>query len=597
MSEVIIYLLKVTIIHAVFFLMYWLFFRMSSYHAVNRAILLSAIGLSFVIPLLKLPHFEGSVPVVVQENPVVAWFADPAQQELILEPIKVHPGYSPAALLPWVYLAIASVLLIRSVVYLVAIHKLKRKSEAVPRSWFTLFKTSYTRSFSFFRNVFIPRTLFGSEAFESVLAHECVHVRRFHSWDRLFLDFVVSLFWFNPFIYCYRNAPVEIHEYEADEGVIKQYGDHVKYQEVLFSQLNSPEYSGLVSHFNFQMIKKRIVMMNKQKKRTGWIYGLMVPVTLLMIFAFSSKEAMRPLNQMGEEITSIIGPMRPSTVHPDANLQDSNEPSVLPLRIEDMVRMSSGFGMRMHPIEKEKKMHLGMDFVCPIGTEIVAAAAGEVIELRDQKDGYGKLMIVDHGNGFVTRYGQLSQFEAKEGDRVARGEVIALSGNSGMSTGPHLHYEVMKDGENVDPADYIKNYSFGSKKHKMPTQEQKSEAQSLEHLQDLSKREQQLALRTQELNAKAMELAMVEKELVKEEIERVYVESLERADQQREKAEAAMEEQVRVKAIQELAKREALETVMQQEDLHRDDIVVEVKKKSPKQKRKNKQKKKDKNKR
>ena len=526
---------------------------MTTYHTLNRGFLLLALGLSFFIPLVQLPTFSKQVPELMPESTVLDWFAEPSMEHLILEPIAQAPSNSIAvSLMALLYAAITCFMLLRSFVYLFGIRKLKKHSEAVPRRWFTLFKTSQTRPFSFFKSVFIPRSLFGSDAFEQVLTHECVHVRRFHSWDRVFLDFVVSLFWFNPFIYCYRNALIEIHEYEADEGVIKQYNDPVKYQEVLFSQLQSAEYSGLVSHFNFQMIKKRIVMMNKQKKRTGWIYGVIVPVTLIMIFAFSNKEAMEPLNQVGKEITSFIGPLGPVDNQTSLTLQDDTEPSLLPLKEKDMVRMSSGFGMRMHPIKKEKMMHKGMDFVCDIGTEIIAAAGGEVLELRENKEGYGKLLIIDHGNGFITRYGQLSEFKVKEGDRVEKGEVIALSGNSGMSTGPHLHYEVIKDGKNVDPAEYIKNFTFSKKVSAKPTLEKKEDSQTLGHLHDLKEREELLAVRTQELELREQELAMVEEQLVKEEIERVYVESLKAANKQMKETEAQLQVRDRVKTIEKL---------------------------------------------
>jgi len=525
MSMFIIYLLKVILIQGLFFIMYWLFFRNTTIHTLNRVFLLLSIGLSFVIPFIHLPVFQSQVVEVVQENPVIIWFRNPSiGNEFILTPIGDARSFSIGTLIPWSYGIITLILLVRSIFYLVALNKLKNNSEPIQKEWFKLFKTLQMRPFSFFKNVFIPDSLFGSKAFDKVLAHECVHVRRFHSLDRLILDFVVSLFWFNPFIYWYRNALIEIHEYEADEGVLKQYNDPIDYQEVLYSQLQTPQYSGLVSHFNFQMIKKRIVMMNKQKKRTGWVYGLILPMTLVMIFAFSSKEAMKPIEEAGKEISSFIGPMEGVKSYTESWFQLNNEPSILPLKKDENFRMTSAFGMRTHPIEKKEKMHNGVDFACKIGTRVIATANGTVIETKNYPKGYGMRIVLDHGNGFKTFYAQLSEFKVSEGDMVEKGQVIALSGNSGASTGPHLHYEVMKGDKRVDPVKYIKNYAFSIKEAKLP---KKVEVKEHHHLEldeseavkeELKKREQELSLREEALRIREMEFALANQQIAFERI-------------------------------------------------------------------------------
>ena len=521
MNELILYLIKVIIIQGIFFSMYWLFFRKSTWHAVNRALLLLSIALSFVIPFLELPIIDGAgVSEAVPENVVINWFSSvPMETTYLVEPITQQDGFSYVWLLPWLYGGISFLLIVRSFVYLLTLRKLKGQSESIPQRGYTLYKISHSRPFSFLKDVFMPRSLFGSNAFRQVLEHECVHVSRYHSVDRLVLDFVVSLFWFNPFIYCYRSALIEIHEYEADAGVLKTYQDPVLYQEILFSQLQSAHGSGLVSHFNFQMIKKRIVMMNKQKKRTGWVYLLMLPVTLVTLFAFSSKEAMRPLNEVRDEISSFIGPMGNMAKPKYPKFQENDEPSVLPLKESEKFRMSSGFGMRMHPVEKVMKMHLGVDFACAIGTEVIATADGTVSEIRDDPNGYGKLIILDHGNGFETYYGQLSEFKVEEGDAVKRNQIIGLSGNSGMSTGPHLHYEVLKDGENVDPVNYIKNYTFTKKALGAAAGHSHKNEATTESSQKLREREYELARLEAELQARELELLRAEELLAKQEMD------------------------------------------------------------------------------
>ena len=108
--------------------------------------------------------------------------------------------------------------------------------------------------------------------------------------------------------------------------------------------------------------------------------------------------------------------------------------------------ISSGFGLRKDPFSDKKKFHKGIDIACPIGTPVKAAAGGKVIFVGS-KDGYGKTVVLEHRNGYRTLYAHLSNFKVKEGDVVSQGEAIALSGNTGRSSGPHLHFEVRRQGQ------------------------------------------------------------------------------------------------------------------------------------------------------
>lgn len=465
MNEPIIYLVKVVLIQAIFFGCYLVLFRKSLKHGWNRLFLLTALISSFFIPLIET---RSPLPVEqIRSEYVITWIQDSMVEfELIpFENSASDPFTSVLQLLPLLYGLVVLLLLGRSVFYLLLLQKLKKTTAYVDKTWFKLFKTSHNRSFSFFSNVFIPQSLFGSHAFDQVLTHECVHVKQRHSIDRLFLDFIVSLFWFNPFIYLYRNALIEIHEYQADEAVIKRFHDPVGYQEVLFTQLQSTSYSGLVSHFNFSMIKKRIVMMNTHKrKKGGWIYISALPVIATVIFAFSSKEAIDPIEKVGENIAGMLMPENSNLGFfklPDIlESQDDFTPSISPVQKTDVTRLTSGFGMRMHPIKNKEMMHRGVDFSCKVGTEIFATADGVIESAEEKFGGYGKQVVVKHGESFSTLYAQLSMIHVSKGDGVKKGDVIALSGNSGASTGPHLHYEVHKDGNPVDPLDYIKDYTF-----------------------------------------------------------------------------------------------------------------------------------------
>ncbi len=129
-------------------------------------------------------------------------------------------------------------------------------------------------------------------------------------------------------------------------------------------------------------------------------------------------------------------------------------PAIQPVRNTDLKRLASGYGYRIDPIYKTRRMHSGMDFTADIGTEVYATGDG-VIELVERKRwGYGKQIIIDHGFGYKTRYAHLSAFKVRVGQKVKRGDLIGLVGSSGKSTGPHLHYEVLKNNKAVNPIGY-----------------------------------------------------------------------------------------------------------------------------------------------
>jgi len=130
-------------------------------------------------------------------------------------------------------------------------------------------------------------------------------------------------------------------------------------------------------------------------------------------------------------------------------------PAIQPVANKDLRRLASGFGMRIHPIYKIAKMHTGLDFTADVGTEIYATGDG-VIEAIDSKlSGYGHHVIINHGFGYQTLYAHMSRVQVRPGEKVKRGQVIGYVGNTGTSTGPHLHYEVVKNGVKVDPAFYF----------------------------------------------------------------------------------------------------------------------------------------------
>ncbi|MFP4089338.1 MAG: M23 family metallopeptidase [Cyclobacteriaceae bacterium] len=135
----------------------------------------------------------------------------------------------------------------------------------------------------------------------------------------------------------------------------------------------------------------------------------------------------------------------------DKNAMLAAIPAIQPVSNKELRRLASGFGMRVHPIYKVKMMHPGIDFSAPQGTPVYATGAGKVITVKSAFAGYGKQVEIDHGFGYITKYAHMSDFNVKVGQTVERGQCIGYVGNSGTSTAPHLHYEIIKDGEKVNP--------------------------------------------------------------------------------------------------------------------------------------------------
>jgi murein DD-endopeptidase MepM/ murein hydrolase activator NlpD len=132
-------------------------------------------------------------------------------------------------------------------------------------------------------------------------------------------------------------------------------------------------------------------------------------------------------------------------------------PAIQPVANKDLKRMASGYGYRIHPIYKTRKMHYGMDFSAKTGTEIYSTGDGVVSKVKRSKRGYGNYIKINHGFGYETLYAHMSKYIVKKGQKVKRGEVIGYVGNSGISTAPHLHYEVRKDNKKIDPVNFYYN--------------------------------------------------------------------------------------------------------------------------------------------
>ena len=129
-------------------------------------------------------------------------------------------------------------------------------------------------------------------------------------------------------------------------------------------------------------------------------------------------------------------------------------PAIQPVNNEDLTRMASGFGYRTDPWTKERKFHWGMDFTAPRGTPVYASGNGVVSRADNSAAGYGNRFSIDHGFGYESLYAHLFKYNVRVGQRVKRGDLIGFVGSTGRSEAPHLHYEIFKDGDRINPINF-----------------------------------------------------------------------------------------------------------------------------------------------
>lgn len=183
---------------------------------------------------------------------------------------------------------------------------------------------------------------------------------------------------------------------------------------------------------------------------------------LLLADARSFREHVSTLQSVSEELTSRSATTsyyygEKLDLEPSGIKELNSFPTLQPIQPWQTDRLISGFGMRVNPFHKGLYKHLGVDIAMPRGTAVIATASGIISQLKrsDLQAGYGNYLEVDHGNGIVTRYAHLEDIQVRYGARVAKGDVIGTVGTSGGSVAPHVHYEIIRDGKNIDPAYYM----------------------------------------------------------------------------------------------------------------------------------------------
>ena len=178
------------------------------------------------------------------------------------------------------------------------------------------------------------------------------------------------------------------------------------------------------------------------------------------LFEKNNREMSATLQSSLDELEQKITQLETSYTTLDESLQRvgtkrNNIPSIQPVTNHELTLLTAAYGTLMHPFYRTLQSHQGVDYALPEGTRIFATADGVVKEVKGKNSTSGITVIIDHQNGYTTSYSHLQSVKVKRGRRVQRGDIIALSGNSGLSLAPHLHYEVRYNGVRVDPIHYF----------------------------------------------------------------------------------------------------------------------------------------------
>jgi murein DD-endopeptidase MepM/ murein hydrolase activator NlpD len=183
---------------------------------------------------------------------------------------------------------------------------------------------------------------------------------------------------------------------------------------------------------------------------------------LSQLQSFSSNEIIASTSALLNELVHRIGVQEKSYLKIDDLVKNKQKmlasiPAIQPVSNKDLKHIASGFGYRVDPIYKTVKMHTGLDFAAAAGTPIYATGDGSVAEASLSETGYGNHVVINHGYGYETLYGHMLKIKVQPGESIKRGDVIGWVGSTGKSTGPHCHYEVIKNGVKVDPVYFFFN--------------------------------------------------------------------------------------------------------------------------------------------
>ena len=285
--------------------------------------------------------------------------------------------------------------------------------------------------------IIISEHIWASEDKLLITQHECKHVDLWHSTDRFLTEILCVFQWFNPFIYWFRKELIAIHEFQVDQIIVASGIDSIQYQQLLLQYASSSNQFRFGNHFSHSLTLNRIKMIAQNKSFHSFsVYRilLLIPVIGILISLFAFQTTAYTLS-----------------------IPTENNNFILPIE-EGQFQKTVNYGMRIHPISKLEKLHTGIDFVAPMKTPILAVQNAKVIRVQQSEKGYGNNIILQIDKNTQVMYAHLNSIDVTVSQELTQGTVIGTVGNTGASINPHLHFEVVKDGEKVDPKKFLPSY-------------------------------------------------------------------------------------------------------------------------------------------
>ena len=335
----------------------------------------------------------------------------------------------------------------------------------------------------FHPTVLLPEDLpVGDAQFQLVLAHELAHIRRKDCLRKLLLTVCICLYWWNPLVWLMVWLANRDMELACDEAVLRALGPDCKkaYALTLLDMARrKPKSAPLCSGFARSSAEERIRAILSFKRIPAWV-GICVAVLFVLTASVFTTQAVSPAvapepepavqEEIPEENVAVSVPVSeplPTTppIMPEqeaeseieSETQTRSEAHAYIFPLEDTsAEVTNPYGWQEHPVTKQKSLHSGVDLAADYGTNVLAVADGTVLDCSYDA-AFGYILTLEHENGVQTQYAHLSEFLVNAGAEVRQGQIIAKTGDSGWTTGPHLHLGVLINGETADPLEALKS--------------------------------------------------------------------------------------------------------------------------------------------
>lgn len=447
MNNLILYLIQVTSVFSLLYTLYVLILSRLTFHKANRLVLLLIIPISIILTFSDafLPSLSSEIINVPLFDSVIfdtITFETTLNQPLLAEELTLTAtSFNYMKLIGTIYCLVLIIYLIRILNIVRQIISVKNNAIIQQKAGYKLVIANVHEIFSYFNWIFIPEHKM-EKYDQQIIEHEKAHIKLKHSWDVLLAEVYIALFWFNPLLYFYRKSLKSVHEFQADNGVLQKGNKTSEYMSLLLQSLEIKKPNNLYNYFNQPILKKRVTMMTKTKSNhlEKLKYFLLLPVCVFLILAFNKPVIKENTFLNADAILKII----------------KTPPSLFPVQNGTIKNITSLFGVQQkHRKINKGKIHGGIDIKGTLGTPILATANG-IVSKATLEGNWGNLIIITHADGYQTWYAHLKGFNTSENKVVKKGDIIGYLGNTGLSTGPHLHYEVKKNGKRLNPIDYLK---------------------------------------------------------------------------------------------------------------------------------------------